>query len=171
MAPGPGHRRITNSDGELVKTPTELQDVLVNTFETLYSSSLLDNWSEKWSEAKTFFAEKVSPEQREQLDEDITKAEILAALTAMLRGKCPGTYGFPAEFFLSTWGCIGFLFMAVVKQVWHSGSMGELVNGSLIAPLPKGGDLTSADQWRQISLLSTLTRPLQRHWLFGCSSP
>lgn len=128
----------------------------------VHSSDLPADWSDKWAEACQFFEEKVSPTQRETLDADISEEEILAALKAMPRGKCPGTDGFPAQFFLATWACSGSLFMRALQQVWHSGSLGELFNASLIALLPKGGDLTSTDQLRPISLLSTLYKAIAK---------
>lgn len=103
---------------------------------------------------------KVTPEQQEQLDQDLTEDDILSALQAMPKGKCPGADGFQAEFFLSTWSCSGPLFMQAVQQVWHAGSLGELFN--LIALLPKGGDLTSTDQWWPISLLTTLYKAIAK---------
>lgn len=78
---------LKTPSGEVVHSPDELQDILVTTFESLYSSDLPEDWDAKWNEAREYCTEKVTPAQREVLDEDITEEEILQALQAMPRGK------------------------------------------------------------------------------------
>lgn len=75
-----------------------------------------------------------------------------------------------------TWEFTGPVFMAAVQAAWAEGTMGEILNSSMIALLPKGGDVLDADQWRPISLLTTFYKavakalalriqPLARQWL------
>ena len=56
---------------------------------------------------------KLTNKQKEQLDADITPAEIKTALFSMKTGKVPGTEGFPPEFYQKFWDEI----QAIVTQI------------------------------------------------------
>lgn len=154
---------MKKADGSLVQDQTELNDILVQAFQILFSLELTTEWDTKWEEAKIFIEMKISPAQQHALEEDLSEKEIIASLKEMPRGKGPGTDGFPAEFFIKTWHFIGGLFMKVVRNMWQVGNMmGRLFNGSLITLLPKGGDLLLVNQWRPISLLPTLYKAVAK---------
>lgn len=146
----------------MVQDPQRLQEILRDKFAALYSSSLHPEWDQDWAKVRGAFQQKVTAEQCAVLEQPLEEQEVLEALKTMPHGKCPGIDGFQAKFFVRTWGFSGPLFLAAIRHSWEIGTMGALLNSSMIVLLYKGGDALDPDQWRPISLLTTFYKAIAK---------
>lgn len=122
----------------------------------------------------------------QELNEDITRDEMLAALRHIKNRKAPGKDGIPAEFFKllvhsNQPSKLGDVLFGLLQWQWSMGFIPDIWRESVVVSIPKKGDLTDANNYRGISLMSTalkvliviLTRRLNRafeaHDLFSPS--
>lgn len=150
-------------------------------FSQLYEGvPLLGNWEAVWEAKYHRFPKKLSAQQQALLDLPITEEEVLDGLRSMPAGKSPGKDGIPPEFFRWGWEFMKSLLVGAIHDVWEAGTMGEELNESLIALVPKKEAHRSVDNWRPISLLSTFYKviakvlanriaPFMDQWMFGAS--
>ena len=98
---------------------------------------------------------KLSVQQRDALDAPLSLRELHTALTAMKKGKSPGTNGFTVDFFKCFWDFLGgFLFRAVTEGLEMHSSLASH-RESIVTLIPKQGKpCDSLKGWRPISLLN-----------------
>ena len=96
----------------------------------------------------------VTPEKADALGEDITFQEVQEALSALARGKFPGTDGLPAEFYVTYRDLLAPKLVALYKCARESGRLPLSTRGALIVPLHKAG--RPADDPMAYRLLSML---------------
>lgn len=82
--------------------------------------------------------------------------ELEKALKSLPNNKSPGRDGFTKEFFLWGWDFIHPVLIEALSQVWEQGSLGRILNESLITLIPKPMAEESILIWRPISLLTTV---------------
>ena len=104
---------------------------------------------------------KLSPEQCDTLEHEITISELGEALKNMKNGKTPGIDGFPAEFFKVFWGQLKYFILRSAKLAYEKGMMSCSFRHCVISCIPKGDkDRTLLKNWRPISLLSVIYKML-----------
>lgn len=112
-------------------------------------------WRSHWRRFKQF-PKKVTMNQQALLDRPFSVEELGKALKALPNNKTLGRDGFTKEFFVWGWEFIHPVLMEALKQVWEQGSLGRLLNKSLITLIPKPQAKESILNWRPISLLTTI---------------
>ena len=98
---------------------------------------------------------KLSVQQKDALDAPLSLRELHAALTAMKKGRSPGSNGFTADFFKRFWDFLGgLLFRAVTEELEIHSSLASH-RESIVTLIPKQGKpRDSMKGWRPISLLN-----------------
>lgn len=114
-------------------------------------------WRSRWHRVKRI-PKKVSSSQRDLLDRPVTADELERSLKALPNNKTPGRDGFTKEFFVWGWAFIHPILMEALAQVWEQGSLGRILNESLITLIPKPQAEESIQNWRPISLLTTISK-------------
>ena len=98
---------------------------------------------------------KLSDEQKNRLDDPLTKQELHAALMNMKKGKTPGTNGFTSEFFKHFWSLLGAFLFRAAKEGLMNKSLILSHRESIVTLIPKQGKpKDNIKGWRPISLLN-----------------
>jgi glutamyl-tRNA reductase len=90
--------KIRNSKGEITTNTTDIQEIIRDYFESLYSKKF-ENLEEMDRFLKTYNHTKLNQEDINHLNRSITQKEIEAAIKSLLKKKSPGPDGFTAEFY------------------------------------------------------------------------
>ena len=94
--------------------------------------------------------------------EEVSSAEVLAALSATPPGRSPGADGIPAELYQAVPDVFAPLLARVFSAVGVTGQVPAGFLDGVISSLPKTGDPTSPANYRPITLLDTDYRTLAR---------
>lgn len=97
---------------------------------------------------------KLTSEEQDQLEGEVTEEEAKVALDSMKGNKTPGCDGLPKEFFLCFWGLIKKDLVEVYREIFKGGIMPESMRKGVISLIFKKGDKTELENWRPITLLS-----------------
>jgi glutamyl-tRNA reductase len=89
--------KIRNSKGEITTNTTEIQEIIRDYFESLYSNKF-ENLEEMERFLDTYDHPKLNQEDINHLNRSITQKEIEAAIKSLPKKKSPGPDGFTAEF-------------------------------------------------------------------------
>ena len=99
---------------------------------------------------------KLSPEQKTELEKPITLNELTQALQGMKKGRSPGVNGFTASFFRQFWVYIGPFLLRVLNNNIAQGNTCQSFREGIITLIPKPGQAEDCIKgWRPISLLNT----------------
>jgi hypothetical protein len=90
--------KIRNSKGEITANTTEIQEIIRDYFESLYSNKF-ENLDEMHRFLQTYNDLKLNQEDINHLNRSITQNEIEAAIKSLPKKKSPGPDGFSAEFY------------------------------------------------------------------------
>jgi glutamyl-tRNA reductase len=90
--------KIRNVKGEIITNTTEIQDIIRDYFENLYSIKF-ENLEEMDRFPDTYDHPKLNQEAINHLNRSITQNEIKAAIKSLLKKKSPGPDGFSTEFY------------------------------------------------------------------------
>ena len=96
---------------------------------------------------------KLSDEERQLCEGELTLAECKVALDGMASGKSPGLDGLPAEFYQRFWPVLGPDMVEVLNFSYASGRLSSSQRSGLITLLYKRGDRLEMKNWRPITLL------------------
>ncbi|GKC67027.1 RNA-directed DNA polymerase, eukaryota [Tanacetum coccineum] len=102
------------------------------------------------------FPNRLTPDQIDDLDRNISRDEIKAAVWDCGENKSPGPDGFTFEFFRHFWDLIGSDLCAAVNCFFDSGSFPRGCNSSFIALIPKVMDAKFVTDFRPISLIGSV---------------
>ena len=139
-----------NWEGRGAATQGEIQDLVVDFYSELYQERTDLN-----TDYESFFSPdtpKLSDEDRERMDEDVTLDEI----TATLKSCCdtaPGPDGITYKTYQALWEVLGPFSLNAWKYSNLTGNLTESQKNSSITLLPKEGkDITQIGNWRPITL-------------------
>ena len=137
------------------KNLTKQSDILLEEktfFENLYSSRNLN------CDDNFFFNHnvKLTDEQKNMCEGNITFGECAQVLKLMQNGKSPGSDGFTIDFYKFFWKEIGPLVFRSLKFGYKNGKFSQFQYQSVISCIPKEGkDRRYMSNWWPISLLNT----------------
>jgi hypothetical protein len=89
---------IRNAKGEITKNTTEIQEIIRDYFESLYSNKF-ENFEEMHRFLDTYYHPKLNREDIKHLNRSITQNKIEAAIKSLLKKKSTGPDGFTAEIY------------------------------------------------------------------------
>ena len=124
-------------------------------YENLYSSEILQSNEEASNEFFPGENVRLTEEQKNNTDQNITEHDLLTALKSMPSNKSPGSDGFTSEFFKFFWTDIKDLFFKAVKYYYEQKELGISQRLGLISLLPKKDkNPLLLRNWRPLSLLN-----------------
>ena len=107
--------------------------------------------------------QKLSDDEREELEYDVTKDELLTALKGFTQNKTPGNDGFTKEFYETCFELVGDRLLDSFNDAFKEGKMSVSQSRGVITLIPKDeNDLTVLNSWRPITLLNVDYKILAR---------
>ena len=104
---------------------------------------------------KANIAERLTGNEKSELDADLSLQELTIALYSMKKGKTPGSNGFSVIFFRCFWKSLGVFLFRALKLSLLKGTLLQSHQESIITLIPKTGRPSqSLKGWRPISLLN-----------------
>lgn len=98
---------------------------------------------------------KLSQNDKDYCEQELSKKECLAALKAMSNEKSPGLDGFVCEFYKFFWNDISEYLILAFQEAFQSGEMSMIQREGLITCIPKPSkDRSDIKNWRPITLLN-----------------
>ena len=149
--------QIMDKKGNLISGTQNIQSRQVEFYEDLYKSqNLPDRESyKKFFLENRFPAKKLSEESKQNLERDIEKKEVAAAVKMTKNNKSPGPDGISFEFYKLYWDLIGDDLVQVLKCGIESEELSHSQYLATIILLYKKGFRPDIRNWRPISLLNT----------------
>ena len=99
--------------------------------------------------------ETLTEQETNELDKELSLAELSTALKNMKKGRTPGSNGFSSDFFRVFWNVLGIFLHRAFKACYLRGESLVTHRESLITLIPKSGQVNhSLKGWRPISLLN-----------------
>ena len=144
---------LYDEETKRLKTSTnEIKEVAYNFYSKLYKSDGVDSVCQQ--DFINQIDKKISQEDKERLDEDLSEKELYEALKALKDHKSPGLSGLTKEFYLHFWEVIKTPFMRCVKQIIRDWELSEMQKRGAIKINFKKGDRTKIKNYRPITLLN-----------------
>lgn len=148
--------KLISQDGNEIIDQKQILTEIKNFYENLYKSrekSLEDaNLNEIFEDQEIPI---LSDEDRNRIDQDITKAEILEVLKKSKNNKSPGIDGFSTEVFKFFWTDLGDFIFRSFKNSFTRGELSQSQKLGIISILPMGNKPREfLKNWRPISLLN-----------------
>jgi hypothetical protein len=126
----------------------EIEQILTNHFQLLYSTQPTNNISETVQVVKN----KINQDMYDYLNEAYTADEVLSAIKNMKSLAAPGPDGLPARFYHTYWDIIGPDITKEVLQVLNNGGNPQPYNDTHICLIPKINNPSHPSEFRPISL-------------------
>ena len=152
-------QKLINNNGEEITKLEEILEEQRQFYKDLYSSRT--NIQDIEKSADKFFPNdiehpKVSQEDKNEMEHEISRQECLIALKNMNNGKSPGSDGLTAEFYKFFWSDIGIYLVRCLKETFRKQKLSNYQRLGIITCLPKPGKQREfMKNWRPISLLNT----------------
>ena len=136
--------------GDITRNPVKILDIQAEFYKKLYTKDntvkfTYSNQSEQ----------KLTEDQRNDLEKDISQEEIGLAIAQMARNKTPGSDGLPIDFYKVFYCKIKKLLLGLYNFCLITGRLHISARRGIITLIPKKSrDLLLVKSWRPISLLS-----------------
>lgn len=142
--------QLVREDGSIIKDPCKILAEEKIFYEKLYGGSAQN----KWDFTNTTDI-KLSEQDRELLDQELSDSEISSSLMGMANGKSPGLDGLTTEFYKVFWIHLKNIYCRVVRFVLDRGLIHETARMGLITLLAKKDqDLRYLKNWHPLTLLN-----------------
>jgi hypothetical protein len=133
------------------------------------TEAVADRWKEYCQELYSYtpvvdnnILGRLKNEQWQEEDPDITRDEVIRALSSLKHGKAAGIDNITGELLQNGGECTIDILLKICNAVWRTGDWPEQWTHSIIIPLPKKGNLKQCQNYRTISLISHASKILLR---------
>ena len=142
-------------DGSIITDPDKIKQENKNFYENLYSSKEHEITKVDLDDIIPN-GPKLSEEDRNKIEGELTEGEVLKALKHMQNDKSPGSSGYTSEFYKFFWRDIGSFVVRSLNYGFRSGQLSVTQRQGIITCIPKEGkDKRFLQNWRPITLLNT----------------
>jgi hypothetical protein len=146
--------RIRNSKGEITTNTMEVQEIIRDYFENLYSNKF-ENLKEMDRFLDTYNHPKLNQEEIKHPNRSITQNEIEAAIKSLPKKKSPGPDGFSAEFYQTFKEELIPTLLKLFHQIEREGKLpNTFYEASITLILEPGKDTSKKENYRPISLMN-----------------
>ena len=142
-------RKLVDDDGISKATPIDLAEHVKRFYTKLYRCDQTNPLEQ------IFFLNnlkaRLSDQQKESLQIDLSEHEIETAINQMAKGKAPGPNGLSIEFYTQCWPVVKNDFVNVLKQMYSTQTIDNRTKSGFIALIYKKGPKTEISNYRPIS--------------------
>jgi hypothetical protein len=128
--------KIRNAKGEITKNTTEIQEIIRDYFEDLYSNKF-ENLEEMDRFLDAYNHPKLNQEDINQLKRSITQNEIEATIKSLPKRKSPGPDGFSAKFYWTFKEELIATLLKLFHELEREGTLPNSFNEANITFIPK----------------------------------
>jgi hypothetical protein len=154
--------KIKNAKGEITKSTMEVQEIIRDYFENLYSNKF-ENLEEMDTFLDTYDHPKLNKEDINHLNRSLTQNEIEAAIKSLPKKKIPGPDGFTAEFYKTFEEELIPTLLKLFHEIEREGQLPNSFYEASIILIPKPGkDTSKKENYRPISLMSIDAKVLKK---------
>ena len=146
-----GIQGLRGADGVLRTEIGGMVEVATNFYQGLFRRREVD-----FGEGERFLGglEKELPKEvREELEGEISLAELSEALRGLQPNKVPGADGLPVELYRAFWDKLGPELLEVCREIYREGVLTNSMREGIISLLFKKGDTDQIKNWRPVTLL------------------
>lgn len=145
---------VRSPSGEIFTATGDINKTFKEFYTDLYSSTSISTDEEIHTFLEPLGLPKLTEGEREFLDADITREELIEVINALPAGKAPGPDGFTAEFFKSFAPELAPYLLEVYTEALEKGVLPPTMRQALISLIPKKGkDPGECKNYRPISLI------------------
>lgn len=148
-----GHSKAISSlkiDNRIIKNPKRILQEEALFYKKLYS----DNSNRKWPYVNES-NNKLSEQEKEDLDAEFTDQEISQSLAGMPNSKTPGSDGISADFYKMFWLHLKSIYCETICYLLNCGKLHDSARQGIITLLPKKDrDPQYLKNWRPLTLLN-----------------
>ena len=142
---------LKDEKGNKLQSSASINNYVKSFYSNLYNCSPVNN--EMQEKFLSFLKSKLDDIDREELNKDFSKGEILKIIRSFNKNRTPGIDGLPVEFYLENWDIIGDDFTSLVKFIMENKCISVSQRKGVITLIHKGGEEKELKNWRPISLL------------------
>jgi hypothetical protein len=145
--------KIRNAKGEITTNTMEIQEIIKDYFESLYSNKL-ESFEEMDRFLDTYDHPKLNQEDINHLNRSITQNEIEAAIHSLTKMKNPGPDGFTAEFYQIYKEKLIPTLLKLFLEIQRGGTLPNLLYDANITLIPKPDKDTSKKNYKPMQFPS-----------------
>ena len=144
--------KIRGNKGQIITNPKEILKIQENFYAKLYR----DNEDQKmaWPYLDGIEAPKLTNEQKEYCDQEITSLEIREAIKQLRKERTPGNDGFPIEWYHTFYDTLKPILVPLFREISRYGLPNSSKQGIISLLEKPGRDQLEISQWRPLSLLN-----------------
>jgi hypothetical protein len=162
MREKPQISKIRNAKGELKTNTTEIQGIIRDYFESLYSNKF-ENLEEIDKCLDTYDHPKLNQEDINHLTRSITQNEIEAAIKSLPKKKSPGPDGFSTEFYQTFKEELIPILLKLFNEIEREGKLPNSFYEASITLIPKPDkDNSKKENYRSISSMNINAKILNK---------
>ena len=151
------HIRELKVNDQTINNPKDILNEMKVFYENLYKERETPNIEEKGFNHVIENLTKLDDIDRNQVEKEITMAELETIVNKSKNNKSPGPDGFSNEFYKIFWNQIKLLLLKLLKYFRSKGELNERQLSGVITCIPKGGKLrNNLKNWRPITLLNSI---------------
>jgi hypothetical protein len=168
MGKGDKLSSIKSENGTPFESEKKLGDYITNFYSNLYSldtnerGTIEEFLGDRICSHPLVVGSKLTPAQREALDENLSFEEIERALGEANMKSAPGIDGYSNTFIKKFFYILGRPLFKCINLCLEEKSLIDLFRTAQIKLIPKKGDVSKIKNWRPISLLSNFYKILSR---------
>ena len=137
---GEGIRSLRRFDGSIATDPMELRTIATHFYSSLLTCDETSGTSgESRQRVLRHVQCSVTDDMRRRLLAPFTESELLDALRALPRDRCPGEDGLSPSFFLTHWDLLKERLVLAFEEIMAVGVMPESLTEGFIFLIPKEG--------------------------------
>ncbi|GAA0165577.1 hypothetical protein LIER_40010 [Lithospermum erythrorhizon] len=140
---------IHNRDGILVEEYMEVNRIVVDFYENLFTQPLSD--SDVNIDLRQMLWNRIGEAEKHVLSRSESVEEIESVMRGIKMGKAPGSDGFTSEFYRDPWPVIGSSVIEVVQNFFATTDMPKYFNSTTITLIPKVNSLVHMKDFKSIS--------------------
>ena len=139
------------NSGTIIKDKDAIELYISSYYKKLYKNEHSDEQIQNWF--LQFVDPKLSGNDTNVLESNVTDQEIFKAINDMNVNKSPGIDGIPIEFYSKYWSIIHVELSEIIRNMINGKELQSNQRKAIITLIPKDGDNSLLKSWRPISLI------------------